>query len=474
MQTGSRRSMNRALYRKLMAASLGLLLAACGGGGGDDSGDSSTPPSGSCTETSAKQFVLNVARDWYLFPDLLPASVNIGNYATASELLDALTAQARTQKIDRDFSYVTTRQADQAQFQGQNAGFGFRLRDPTDQRLFLVEVFETAPAAAAGFTRGTEIVAIDAGSGYRSIASWLSTDPKLSEALGLSNAGVSRGFQYRLPGESNIREITIVKAEYDLDPIADTGGVRVLPLTGTAGVGYLNFRSFISTASDDLPAAFDQFRQRGLTDFVIDLRYNGGGLVRIEEQFASLLGAALDGRLAQTQEFNSARGAAENESYSFDPQPQSVAPVRIAFITSDRTASASELLINTMKPYVQVAIVGANTYGKPVGQSGFGETGCDTLLRLITFRTVNSLNEGDYYDGLASRIPDACAAADDIGHAMGDPAESSTAAALSWLSSGSCPAGLIASTGSSKTLRPESPSLMRSAAPADELNPGIY
>ncbi len=94
--------------------------------------------------------------------------------------------------------------------------------------------------------------------------------------------------------------------------------------------------------------------------------------------------------------------------------------------------------------HADVALVGAKTYGKPVGQRGFVLQQCDTAVYLISFRLVNAEGDGGYYDGL----PDAagnfsgplCAAPDDLAQALGDPAEASTAAALQWLATGTCPA----------------------------------
>jgi len=108
----------------LILATALLTLTACGGGGGGGF----VPGGGTCSVQREKEFVLDVARDWYLFPELLPAQVNLDDYDTAQELLDALTAQARAQGIDRYFSYVTTRQADESfLLEGQFIGFGFRF-----------------------------------------------------------------------------------------------------------------------------------------------------------------------------------------------------------------------------------------------------------------------------------------------------------------------------------------------------------
>jgi hypothetical protein len=120
-----------------------------------------------------------------------------------------------------------------------------------------------------------------------------------------------------------------------------------------------------------------------------------------------------------------------------------VNPVRIAFLTTEATASAAEININVMKAWVETAIVGTDTYGKPVGQLAFDLSGCQDRLRLISFKTVNARGEGDYYDGLASTMRYACAASDTLDTPMNDRNDGLTRVALGWLATGSCPNGLI-------------------------------
>ena len=298
-------------------------------------------------------------------------------------------------------------------------------------------MFEGSPAAAAGLARGTEITAIDAGDGFRPIAEWLAEDPDLETALGPAEEGVTRGLRYTLGGTTN--EVSLTKRLVTIDPVPDVGGAAILPLAGTAGVGYLNLRTFVSTADAQLRQAFDEFRIAGLTDFVIDLRYNGGGLVATAELLGDLLGGAQSpGDVFSKTRFNAARAPANDEIRRFRDDPAAVAPVRIAFLTTDSTASASELLINSMAPWAEIAIVGQDTFGKPVGQSAFDLSGCEDRLRLVTFRTDNALDQGSYFDGLAPTLSFACSAADDLSRPQGDPGEAMTAAALDWLATGQC------------------------------------
>jgi carboxyl-terminal processing protease len=460
-------------FRFAVLSTIALLAAACGGGGG---GGGSAAAQGRCTDAARKNWVFDVTRDWYLFTDLLPASVSTSDYATPEALLDALTATARAEGKDRGFSFLTTRQEDDSFFgEGQFVGFGFRTRIDDGTRLFLTEVFEGSPAAGGGLARGTEISAIDAGSGFRPVSEWLSEDPGLADAFGPAEQGVSRGL--RLLENGGVREVTLTKAIVTIDPVADPGGTRTLPLSGTAGVGYLNLRTFISTAEPELRDAFGAFRSAGLTDFVIDLRYNGGGLVSTTELLGDLLGAdrTVNDVFSRTH-FNPARAVANDSTRRFQPSSSSVAPVRLAFLTTGGTASASELVINSMKPWVEVAIVGGNTFGKPVGQSAFDLSGCDDRLRLIAFRTDNALDEGSYFDGLAGSVMFACSATDDLVHEPGDTKESMTAAALTWLETGAC--GAVIPTGTA-AFKPSAPREVRFPRPlrptsAQANMPGVY
>jgi carboxyl-terminal processing protease len=414
------------------AACCAALVAACGGSG------NSAGPGAACSASKQKNFVFDVARDWYLFLDLLPPTVNVGDHATAADLLDALTATARAQNRDRFFSFLTTPQADSSFLQaGQFIGFGFRTRIDGSQ-LRVPEVYEMSPAANGGLVRGSEITHIDSGTGFVPVATILQTDPNLEQAFGSATAGVERGLRFVLPGGQQ-QEAVFTKDLVTIAPVPPAGtAVFALPSNPSVPVGYINLRTFISTAEAPLRNAYAQFRAQGIRYFILDLRYNGGGLVSIADLIGDLNGdnrAATD--VYSNMRFN-ARKSGNDVVRRFIGQAQSVAPVRIAFITTGGTASASELVINSMKPWTEVAIVGSDTFGKPVGQSAFDLNGCDLRLRLVTFRTTNADAEGDYFDGLGATLPFACAAEDDLTHAPWDSAESSTAAALSWLGTGAC------------------------------------
>ena len=103
---------------------------------------------------------------------------------------------------------------------------------------------------------------------------------------------------------------------------------------------------------------------------------------------------------------------------------------RLVVIASGRTASASELLINGLRPFMDVLIVGENTYGKPVGSRPFRYGGY--AISPIILKIVNDNGEGEYYEGFA---PDVLVA-DDLSHNFGDPEEARLKEALQFIETG--------------------------------------
>jgi hypothetical protein len=107
---------------------------------------------------------------------------------------------------------------------------------------------------------------------------------------------------------------------------------------------------------------------------------------------------------------------------------------RLVVITTRGSASASEAVINGLRPFIPVTVVGDTTFGKPVGQYGYDF--CDKTLYPVAFQVRNSRGEGDYFSG----IPVDCAADDDLEHQIGDEGEASLAEALHFVRTGSCSA----------------------------------
>lgn len=458
------------------------MVASCGGGGTPSPTATAgptptpTPTTSTCALSARQQFANDVLQEWYLFPDLLATGVNPGSFNDVQGYIDALVAPARAESKDRFFSYITSIAEENAFFNGgASAGFGFRLiYDTTNRRVFLAETFDATPALGANLERGTEIIAIGTASNNLVTVNSLMANggpQAVIDALGPSDPGVSRVLDVN-DASGVRREVNLVKAEYDLDPVPRYGAQIIND--GGKQVGYIRLTNFINPAIADLQAAFADFRAAGVTELVIDLRYNGGGGINVNEAFGDLLARNLSGQVFETIAFRDSK-ASNNETYRFQPSSASVAPTRVAFITTSGSASASEALINGMQPYLgdNLAIVGQNTFGKPVGQSAFDLTACDDRLRVVTIKLENADGLGEYFNGLAATVPNSCRANDDIFRDFGDPDEAMLATALDFLAGRTCTpiAGGPATTQSlgPQLLQPERPSTV-----AHHETPGVY
>jgi len=384
--------------------------------------------------------VLSRTNSDYLFLELLPAGIDPAQFATADDLLDAMTATARAQQKDRFFSHLASIAAEQQFFAGgESIGFGLstKTNDPAT-RVFITQVFEGSAAGDAAFVRGDEILQVgESAQTLVDVSALLATPNGFTNALGPAQTGVTRVFRVLPNGGGAAVNRPVTKRAFSLDPVPD---VLTIPRIGLTPVGYINFRTFVSPADNLLRTAFSQFRAQNVRDVIIDLRYNGGGLVSTAEILGSLLAqqAANTNQLMHRTQFNSRRNPID---VRFRVEAQAIEPLKIAFLTTSSTASASELVINSLTPYANTAIIGAPSFGKPVGQEAFDLQGCDTRLRLVTFKTVNRDGFGDFFTGLQPPgfLDGFCEASDDLSSPQGDPAEEMTGAALHWINLNVCP-----------------------------------
>ena len=437
--------------RSALSLVLAVQLAACGGGGGSSVPPTSggvtptptpTPPASTCGLTAQQNFADQVLNEWYLFPDLL-ANVNRASVTNIDDYLDARVAPARAQNRDRFFTFATSIAQENALINsGSSAGFGIRLSfDNANRRLFVVEAYEGASGFAAGLDRGSEITAVGTSAGTLQTVSSLFASggsQAVSDALGPSTAGTTRVLRFLQPGGTTL-ERAITKTDFAIDPVSDRYGALILN-DGARRVGYINLRTFIvADAANQLRTAYGQFAAQGVTNLILDFRYNGGGLVSVADTMGDLMGAGRVGQVWSRSVLRESK-ASLNETRLFRAEANAIAPTRVAVITSGSSASASELVANSLMPYLgnNIAVVGSNSFGKPVGQSGFDLAACDLRLRVVVAKTVNAAGQGEYFNGLASVVPNTCRAGDDIARPLGDPREASIAAALDFLAGRAC------------------------------------
>jgi C-terminal processing protease CtpA/Prc len=341
-------------------------------------------------------------------------------FDSAESYLEAI----RYRPLDSGFSYVTSRAANEAFFSdSQFIGLGLATKQVGSQ-LRVAQVFPDSPASQAGLERGATFLEI-AG---RTIADYIARGD-LGAAFGANEVGVS--VPVRFVDTSGVqRSATMVKR---LVTIPTVSQLRIYDLDGRR-VGYLHFRNFVRPSTQALNDAFRELRAAGVSELVLDVRYNGGGLVDVAQHLGGLIGGSRTAGQLFAEFFHNDLNAQRNVVLRYEDKPQALDLRRLMVIATRDSASASELIINALRPFMPVTIFGGRTYGKPVGQ--YGLEFCDKVLAPVAFHLRNALRQGDFFDG----FPADCPAADDVEHLLGDPAEASLQEALFYIRNGRCSA----------------------------------
>lgn len=298
-------------------------------------------------------------------------------------------------------------------------GFNYFYNTYTDIRVSLV--YAGSPADDAGLVRGDRITAINGSSG-NSIYITNTADPANDAGYKFVSNAVDNGSTITLKiqkanGTVVTKELTT--KVYTTNPVIT---YKTFNLSNGKVAGYVVFSSFTSLANAQpkLDAAFTSFANAGVTDVIVDLRYNGGGYVETSEYLSDLLvPSGASGSVMNTTYWTA---NLQNDKYPilkaklgdfgagfFKPtNSNQIAKFskkgalnvnRVFFIVTGNTASASELTINNLRPKMDVQLIGETTYGKPVG---FLSNLIINGYYLFTpqFETKNSANEGGYYAGM--------------------------------------------------------------------------
>jgi carboxyl-terminal processing protease len=402
------------------------LLQACGGGGNGAAAGSPPPtsapppPDDPCSIAAQNRQVYEIMQEWYLWYDALPEA-DPASFSSPEALLEFL----RFRPLDR-FSRIVDRAEEEALFTaGQFVGLGFRSRTFGATQI-IVDVFEGSPAERTGLVRGSRVLSVDG----RPIADVLQEPAGFDGALGPDEVGHGVTLGFVNPG-AEPSEAMLFK---EIVTIPLVTAARAFEVDGQP-TGFLVLRNFFDPGMPALEQVFQDFAAAGVRQLIVDLRYNPGGLVRVLEHFANLLGSRrAPGQAFASYLFNDKNSARDFTFLFASTPPESALSLdKLVFITTSSTGSASESLINGMRPWLPIAIVGSTTVGKPVGQLGFPI--CESMFRPVSFSVVNSLGAGDFFEGIA---PD-CPAADGLDAPFGQAGEPSFDAAVHWLQHGSCP-----------------------------------
>ena len=413
-------------YTGAALLSASLTLTACGGGAG--SGTSAILASGypaapvSCDTTAQRNWLRDYMFDQYFWYDR--QGTPNASATTMSGYLDSLLYTT----LDR-YSYAqSTAQFAQFFAEGRRTGYGYSLAwaDAASTILKVRLVEPLSPVGLAGLLRGDTIVSID-GFNAEQIAG--------GALASVSTEGVARVFV--VANALGIqRSLNVNSADYPLTPVINAS---VMTASNGAKVGYLAYQEFISTSATALGNAVNSFRAAGVSEVILDLRYNGGGSSSVARNLASMLGGvALNGQVFASYRFNAKLSASDfSQTFTSSTATLPAAPLaginRLLVISSGSTASASEMVINGLRPYMSVITVGSTSYGKPY--AFIPRDACETTYSAVNLQIVNANNFGDYASGIAATCP----MSDDLTRQLGDKNELRTAAALSYISNGFCP-----------------------------------
>ncbi|MGX5820208.1 S41 family peptidase [Chitinophaga lutea] len=445
------------------------------------------PANGTRVELSLDSLYL-YARETYLWYDALPDynTFNPRSYAGSDDLtslraeLFKITQYKENPSTGKPYEYTGSsnpkysfiQKGNAAQgikgsvdLEGQGDDFGLNLGIGTANNLYytLIRSVEKGSSAYSKDLRRSYVITSINGVPVSAVA----TDPSSIVNSQLSSSSTLVLTYLKKLGTTTTYTATVTKGTYTNDPVYSW---KVFPANGSNITGYINLARFsvLKTGQASLDQAFADFAGANVNNLIVDLRYNGGGYVTTFEYLANLIApASASGQVMHKETFNTLmqQGKAPilktiplldsegkqrkrdsdgklltlaDVNYSIDANTYKYQKKgtlgnlkNVVFIVTGLTASASELTINSLKPYVNVKLVGSKTYGKPVG---FFPVYIDKFtVYMSQFSSVNKNGEGNYYDGFT---PD-YAETDDITYDFGDPLEKCVARALTYINTGS-------------------------------------
>lgn len=456
----------------LIAALFSLVMVAC------RKNDKPTPPPEPAVP-SVNDSMYFLFKDQYLWNDVIPDSATFrpNSYAKTEDMFDALAALKKEggTPIDK-YSFLDDGTV-AGEIGGVSVGFGMDVNYNEVNDLRVVSVYPGSPAYQQGIRRAWRITAINGNTN-------LAYDGEQVHGPGTTLERVIKAIYYSNSTQLTLQKpdgspvtVTVTSSSFDINPVLCDS---ILNLSGRK-VGYIVFNQFINKedAQRFLDPVFDKFISGGITDLVVDLRYNGGGSVATAEHLANLIiPGGYSGSLMYQEHYNAQltnhqysdylrnkKIPGYNESWGdyFDYwiehaqvyflKAKTLNLSNVVFIGSSQTASASELVINVLKPYMGVKLVGDVTYGKPVGFVGIHVGKYDMYVASIWSKNKDGF--GDYFKGM---IPDDAAITtpddqyEDFSKDWGDLNEVYLRRALRALGLATMPAQLMSRTGAGRSV----------------------
>lgn len=398
-------------------------------------------------------WIRSFSNDLYLWYDEV-TDVNPAGYETETYFGLMRTRAVTESGEQRDnFHFTQPTESYDRQSEGVAVSYGFEWTVGANNETRITLVREGTPADRAGLTRGYYILAVD---GVR-IRPGISTRERdvILDGLLPGREGEQHNFLVQAPNGSTGLSVTLPAVELEEESVTNVLAFEA----GSSRIGYMNFLTFNEPAEFELRDAMRALQEVEVTDLILDLRYNGGGLAYIASQLSYMIaGAQTTGKVFSEARFNN-KHRTHNPFTGAPLRPTpfyrttftgEILPTlnlnRVYVLTGEGTCSASELVINSLRGIdVEVVQIGGVTCGKPFGF--YPTDNCGTTYFTIMLETVNAKGFGSYTSGFAPanavapgavRLP-GCLVADDLDRLLGDPTEARLAAALNYWATGRCP-----------------------------------
>jgi len=427
-----------------------------------------TPPVN--TKAVYQDTLLNISRETYYWNENIPKTFNPLSYqvyiaATDSspltEAIKLFSPLNPANKLHYDhFSFLlTTAEYNSLFVTGATKRFGMNFSQDRNGIWRVAYVAHASPAYSMGIRRGFQLNSVNGNT-----LSATTSSSQLSVIDNILQYNSTASFVFTPTGSTSSLTLQINQGNFGDDECIATKVVK----SGTKVIGYIAYNTFLTQFSNTqgalhpgLDTAFSGLAAKGITDLIIDLRYNGGGYTSVAEQMDNaMIPLSQDGQIMYSETFNDSLNiyhkAFPKEGFPGDTtiyisktnpdNPAALSLNNIVFIVSNETTSAAELLINNLYPYfTNLKLVGLgksypqtqqNTGGKPFGYAGAQPIPLNNPIYysfLINFESKNSLGQDNYVSGFVPNVQ----VYDGLEYNWGDPNEDGYKAAFNYLSTGS-------------------------------------
>lgn len=417
----------KSLFLSLFAS---FVLLSCSGDSEDfetkekeETATSSLQPETAEEELDVENFIYRGMNDIYLYKKDVPALADdyfeseeektnfLENYSTPKNLFERLMAsQDRFSYLIEDYRELNKSSANTTGT-GMEFGLSAYCNDCTDVFGFVKLVLPNSSADEKGVERGMIFTRINGTplttSNYRNLISKANFSIELAEIQGSTIVEVDRS-------------ISLTTGDFTANPV---GEAKIIEVAGKK-VGYLYYNSFDADFDEELNSAFNTFKGAGVTELVLDLRYNGGGSVRTATDLAAMITGQFANQVFMIEQWNEKyqKYFEENEPESlknkFNTQLRTGTGInslnlnRVFVLTTSESASASELIINGLNPYIDVVHIGDVTTGKFQAsvalydspdfskESNNLNTGHFYAMQPLVLKSANKNNVSDFVNGL--------------------------------------------------------------------------